>query len=79
MAVAAQVYAERAACQIAKPLTREEHYQLLHELAMDLISPDAYGHAIPPEVVRRASRIVNMTRPGYGPPPPVRCEKCDAE
>jgi hypothetical protein len=42
---------------------RNQQYLLLLELAADLISPEMYGHAIPPEVVRRVSRILKHLPP----------------
>jgi hypothetical protein len=61
-----------------------EAANLALELVDDLCSPDAYGHAVPVEVVKRAGRIRAMLRPrtcgvGYSGPPPVRCEFCDSE
>jgi hypothetical protein len=66
---------------------RDELYNLLVEFALDVVCPEGYGHLMPPEVIKRANRILSMTEahrklkpvpPGVAPPPP-RCEKCDSE
>jgi hypothetical protein len=64
----------------------EDAAKLALEFCADLASPEGYGHAVPPEVVKRAGRILAMLRPkvcerpsgvGYDAPPPARCEFCD--
>lgn len=70
---------EQSACAIS---TRDEVRQLMVEFLLDVTSPEMYGHAMPVEVVRRASRILQLNagkRPGFGPPPPARCEACESE
>jgi hypothetical protein len=39
---------------------RTAQYFLLLELAADIISPEHYGHAVPPELVRRVARILKQ-------------------
>jgi hypothetical protein len=39
---------------------RAAQYFLLLELAADIISPEHYGHAVPPELVRRVARILKQ-------------------
>jgi hypothetical protein len=39
---------------------RAAQYFLLLELASDIISPEHYGHAVPPELVRRVARILKQ-------------------
>jgi hypothetical protein len=39
---------------------RTAQYLLLLELASDIISPEHYGHAVPPELVRRVARILKQ-------------------
>jgi hypothetical protein len=64
-----------------------ETFNFAIEFISDLASPEGYGHAVSPEVVRRAARILAMLRPkepprcgiGYEEPPPARCQKCDEE
>lgn len=65
-----------------------EAADLALEFARDCCDPEAYGHALPAEVVKRAGRICAMLRPkvcerpsgvGFQEPPPARCQKCDEE
>jgi hypothetical protein len=42
---------------------RAAQYLLLLELASDIISPEHYGHAVPPELVRRVARILKQLPP----------------
>jgi hypothetical protein len=67
-------------------LPTDEAADMALELARDLCDPEGYGHAVPPEVIKRAARILAMLRPkvcerpsgvGYDAPPPARCEFCD--
>lgn len=39
---------------------RVEQYLLLVQFALDCCSPEGFGHALPPEVVRRAARILKQ-------------------
>jgi hypothetical protein len=39
---------------------RIAQYLLMCEFLADCASPEGYGHALPPEVVRRAARIMKM-------------------
>lgn len=41
---------------------RVEQYLLLVQFALDCASPEGYGHALPPEVVRRAARILKLSQ-----------------
>jgi hypothetical protein len=75
-------------CSIPKagspiPEKWREPFNMAMEFLADLSSPDGYGHAVSPEVVKRAARILAMLRPrsgiGYEEPPPARCQKCDEE
>lgn len=42
---------------------RMEQYFELVALAQDLIHPDQYGHGLPAEVIRRASRVLRLADP----------------
>jgi hypothetical protein len=58
-----------------------EAASLALELVNDLCDPEAYGHAVPVELLKRAGRIRAMLRPagvGFTAPPPARCEFCDS-
>lgn len=48
----------------AKPIywtnDRADHYQALIEFARDCCHPEGYGHALPPEVIRRAALLVKL-------------------
>jgi hypothetical protein len=65
----------------------ENLYQLAVEFLLDCVDPEGYGHAMPPDAIKRANRILAMSeaqRKGkpYTPgaaPPPARCERCDSE
>jgi hypothetical protein len=66
------------------PVSQRETYTLALDFLADLASPEGYGHAVSPEVVKRAARILATLRPkpsgiGYTEPPPARCQRCDEE
>lgn len=70
----------------AEPSRISEAASLALEFVNDCCDAEAYGHALPAEVVKRAGRIRAMLRPepprcgiGYEAPPPARCAKCDDE
>jgi hypothetical protein len=55
---------------------RAEQYVLAMEFLLDVVSPEGYGHAMPAEVIRRASRILKLIpkevehpAPAESPPP----------
>lgn len=55
---------------------RVAHYMALWEFAVDVASPEGYGHAMPPEVIRRAAQLaklfpkeVERPAPAQSPPP----------
>lgn len=58
---------------------RVQHYQALLEFAQDVCHPEQYGHLMPPEVIRRAARLLRLI-PREKPPSPIElCEEVAAE
>lgn len=50
----------------ATPVTltpeRIDHYCGLMEFVLDCLDPEMYGHAMPPDALRRASKLVGLFR-----------------